>query len=415
MNFFKPFALERFFAEHEFSARYLLCSSDCESFPVRELLAMERDSIDGLLDLRLGYTETRGAPELRMAIAAQYGGLGLGEVFVHAGAEEAILNLFLAELSPGDTVIVNSPCYQSLAEIPRALGCRVVPWELRRVADGGKERWALDPDELPRLAGEPSPTGGPASGPGFVPPKMIVLNAPHNPTGALPTREEFEAVVAYARRWGAVLLVDEVYRRLERDPARRLPAACEAYENGVSLDVLSKHAGLAGLRIGWLASRRRDILDRVAQVKDYNSICSSAPSELLAGIAVRNLERIAARNRGIAAKNLALLDAFFKERPGFASWTLPEGSSIGFPRLNCGADAEALAVKLVREAGVLLLPGAYYAYDPAFFRVGYGRANMPEALARLSRWLDDGGWPGLKDGGRGARGVDGAASDAGGA
>lgn len=413
MNFFKPFALERFFAEHEFSARYLLCSSDCESFPVRELLAMERDSIDGLLDLRLGYTETRGAPELRMAIAAQYGGLGVNDIFVHAGAEEAILNLFLAELSPGDTVIVNFPCYQSLAEIPRALGCRVVPWELRRIADGGRARWALDPDELPRLAGEPSPAGGGcAGGPGFVPPKMIVLNAPHNPTGALPTREEFEAVVAYARRWGAVLLVDEVYRRLERDPARRLPAACEAYENGVSLDVLSKHAGLAGLRIGWLASRRRDILDRVAQVKDYNSICSSAPSELLAGIAVRNLERIAARNRGIAAKNLALLDAFFKERPGFASWTLPEGSSIGFPRLNCGADAEALAVKLVREAGVLLLPGAYYAYDPAFFRVGYGRANMPEALARLGRWLDDGGWPGLKDGGReaaaGAGGAPGA-------
>lgn len=416
MNFFKPFALERFFAEHEFSARYLLCSSDCESFPVRELLAMERDSIDGLLDLRLGYTETRGAPELRMAIAAQYGGLGVGEVFVHAGAEEAILNLFLAELSPGDTVIVNFPCYQSLAEIPRALGCRVIPWELRRISDGGKARWALDPDELPRLAGEPSQAGGgSAGGPGFVAPRMIVLNAPHNPTGALPTREEFEAVVAYARRWGAVLLVDEVYRRLERDPARRLPAACEAYENGVSLDVLSKHAGLAGLRIGWLASRRRDILDRVAQVKDYNSICSSAPSELLAGIAVRNLERIAARNRGIAAKNLALLDAFFKERPGFASWTPPEGSSIGFPRLNCGADAEALAVKLVREAGVLLLPGAYYAYDPAHFRVGYGRANMPEALARLGRWLDEGGWPGLEEGGREATGGEGApgAPDAG--
>lgn len=406
MNFFKPFALERFFAEHEFSARYLLCSSDCESFPVRELLAMEPESIDGLLDLRLGYTETRGAPELRMAIAAQYGGLGISEVFVHAGAEEAILNLFLAELSPGDTVIVNFPCYQSLAEIPRALGCRVVPWELRRVTEGGRARWALDPDELPRLAGEPSLAGAAA-------PKMIVLNAPHNPTGALPTREEFEAVVAYARRSGAVLLVDEVYRRLERDPARRLPAACEAYENGVSLDVLSKHAGLAGLRIGWLASRRRDVLDRVAQVKDYNSICSSAPSEHLAGIAVRNLERIAARNRGIAAKNLALLDAFFKERPGFASWTPPEGSSIGFPRLDCGADAEALAVKLVRDTGVLLLPGAYYAYDPAFFRVGYGRANMPEALARLGRWLDEGGWPGLEDGGRRPTGVAAAAGGAG--
>ena len=390
MAFFKPFALERFFARHEFSARYLLCSSDCESMPVRDLLALDDTATDRLLGLRLGYTETRGAPSLREAIASQYPGLdaaGLGVggsgadrpgtdgVFVHAGAEEGILNLCLAMLERGDRVVINWPCYQSLAEIPSALGCEVVPWQLREVTSpSGGLRWTLDPDELPGLS------GGKA--------KLIVLNMPHNPTGALLTRQEFDAVVAYARSSGAVLLVDEVYRRLERDPDRMLPSACEAYENGVALDVMSKHSGLAGLRIGWLASRRADILDAVAQVKDYNSICSSGPSEVLAELAIRNLDRIVARNRDIVEHNLLLLDRFFEERSDFASWTPPEGSSVAFPRLADGSDAELLAERLVAEAGVLLLPGKYYQADPARFRIGFGRANMPEALGKLAAWLD---------------------------
>jgi len=375
MGFFEPFALERFFAKHEFSARYLLCSSDCESFPVGELLAMDPGALQRLLDLRLGYTETRGLPSLREAIAAQYAGLAADAIFVHAGAEEAILNLCLATLERGDRVVVNYPCYQSLAEIPRALGCEVVPWELRQTRDErGAPRWLLDPDELPRLS------GGRA--------RLIVLNAPHNPTGALPTLAEFQAIVDYARSTGAILLVDEVYRRLERDQAARLPSVAEAYENGVALDVLSKHAGLAGLRIGWLASRREDILNAVAVVKDYNSICSSAPSELLAEIAITNLESIAARNRTIVDSNIALLESFFRRRPDFASWIPPAGGSIAFPRLADGADAEALADRLVAASGVLILPGAFYGYDRSHFRVGFGRANLPEALGALEAWLE---------------------------
>ncbi len=375
MGFFQPFALERFFAKHEFSARYLLCSSDCESLPIRDILAMEVGSLDRLLDLRLGYTETRGAPSLRTAIAAHYSGLGAESVFVHSGAEEAILNLYLATLKTGDRVVVNYPCYQSLAEIPHSLGCEVVPWKLRETNDrNGKARWFLDPDELSGLCGDRA--------------RMIILNAPHNPTGALPTHEEFGAIVAYARRIGAVLLVDEVYRRLERDQAARLPSVCETYENGVALDVLSKHSGLAGLRIGWLASRRHDILDAVAVVKDYNSICSSAPSEALAEIAIRNLETLAARNRTLIARNLVLLEDFFHRRPKFARWTPPEGGSIAFPHLADGSDAEKLAERLVAESGVLLLPGAFYDYDHSYFRIGFGRANMPEALSKLDDWLD---------------------------
>lgn len=375
MPFFRRFELERFFAAHEFSAKRLLCASDCQSLSVGELLAIAGGSAEDLLGLRLGYTEPRGAPELRAAIAGMYAGIGPEGVLVHAGAEEAILNFCLGTLKPGDRVVVNHPCYQSLSEIPRALGCEVARWELRE-SGGPQPRWFLDPDELPALS------GGKA--------KAIILNAPHNPTGALPSRAEFEATVAYARMTGATLFVDEVYRRLERDPAARLPSVCEAYENGVALDVLSKHAGLAGLRIGWMASARGDILDDVALVKDYNSICASAPSEALATLAVRNLDALVARNRSLIASNLSLLEGFFARRGGFASWTPPAGGSIGFPRLGGGADAEAVSKRLLADTGVLILPGSYYGYDASYFRIGFGRADMPEALAALEGWLDSG-------------------------
>jgi aspartate/methionine/tyrosine aminotransferase len=388
MPFFRPFRLERYFSEFEFGTRYLLSSSDCETMSIRELLALEDGALDRFLDLRLGYTETMGDPELRSALAARYEGMGPETLVVHAGAEEAILELFLAVLEPGDRVIVNAPCYQSLAEVPRALGCEVAPWPLREEGTSPKApgRWLFDVEALARLLEKRT--------------RLVVLNAPHNPTGALPTREEFDAIVGLCRKSGALLFSDEVYRLLERNPQRRLPAACEAYEAGISLGVLSKNAGLPGLRIGWLASRRKDILDSVLAAKDYGTICNSAPSEFLALVAARHLDELVERSRSIIEANLALLELFFERRAGFASWTPPEGGSVGFPRIEPGkrwafavgadgrVDAEALARALAAEAGVMLLPGSCYGYDVSGFRLGFGRANMPAALAALEEWLD---------------------------
>lgn len=375
MAFFRPFAVERYFARYEFDAPHLLSSSDCETMSTRELLALEPGSLDAFLDLRLGYTETRGDPRLRVELARLYGGLDGDSILVHSGAEEAILDFYLATLSPGDHVIVNSPCYQSLSEVPRALGCAVDPWPLREEAG----RWSFDVAALARLL-EPRT-------------KLVVLNAPHNPTGALPTREEFDAIVALCARSGALLLSDEVYRGLERDPNRLLPPACEIYQDAVSLGVLSKCCGLAGLRIGWLATKRADILDAVAAAKDYGSICSSGPSEFLAGVAARNYRSLVDRSRAVIARNLSFLEGFFERRKDFASWTPPEGGSTGFPRLAADlvastGDAESLSRRLAAEAGVMILPGSTYASDPARFRLGFGRASLPAALSALELWLE---------------------------
>jgi aspartate/methionine/tyrosine aminotransferase len=373
--FFRPFDLERRFAKSEFSARHLLSPSDCETISTRELLGLEGGAEEEYLGLRLGYTETRGDPRLRSEIAALYDGLGSESILVHSGAEEAILCLFLACLSPGDHVVVAAPCYQSLAEVPRALGCAVDPWPLREEAG----RWSFDIEALERLL-EPRTA-------------LVVLNAPHNPTGALPTRREFDEIIALCREAGALLLSDEVYRCLERDPGRRLSSACEVYENAVSLNVLSKSAGLAGLRIGWLATRRLDILDAVVAAKDYATICSSAPSEFLARIAVRHFGELVDRNRAIIAANLGAIEAFLARWPDFASWTAPEGGSTGFPRLapgplTEGADADAFSERLLVEAGIMIAPGSSFGGNIDRFRLGFGRSSLPGALGALDAWLE---------------------------
>ena len=369
------FALERYFARWEFAARHLLCASDVQGYPMSDLLALADDEMRTLwADLRLGYSESTGHPLLRREIASLYESIEPDEILTFAGAEEAIFCLANVLVGPGDHVIATWPGYQSLYEIARAAGADVTLHELREEA-----RWVLDLDLLRRQI-------TPAT-------KLMVVNAPHNPTGMLPDRATFDGLTAIAAEAGAHLIVDEVYRGLERKPDRELPPACLAYENGISLNVLSKTAGLAGLRIGWLASSRTDVLDSVAVVKDYNSICSSGPSEFLASIAVRNFNLLAGRNHALCATNLALFEAFVSRHPDFVALTPPEGSSIAFPRLAgraeaaFGGDAERMALALLADAGVLLLPGKLYDYDARHWRLGYGRADFAEGLGELEAWV----------------------------
>jgi aspartate/methionine/tyrosine aminotransferase len=266
---------------------------------------------------------------------------------------------------PGDHVIVTWPGYQSLYEVARAAGADVTLHELHET-----QRWAIDLDLLRRQV-------TPAT-------SLIVVNLPHNPTGMLADRATFEALVSIAAEAGAHLLVDEVYRGLEIDPADRLPTGADAGPFGISLGVMSKAYALAGLRIGWLASHDRDLLGRVATFKDYTTICSSAPSEILAIIALRARDQVLARSRAIVAANLDLLDAFFDEWADRFSWIRPRAGSIGYPRLTVpGVRIDDWAAELVEAEGVLLLPGSQFGDGGNHFRLGFGRTDLPEALARL--------------------------------
>ena len=360
------FALERYFARWEFAVEHLLCASDVQGYAMADLLDLADEETRAMWDgLTLGYTESTGHPLLRAEIASLYEGLEADDVLIFAGAEEAIFCLANILLDDGAHAIVTWPAYQSLYEVGRAGGADVTLHELRE-----EDGWAIDVDLLRRQV-TPST-------------RLIVINAPHNPTGMLPDRGTFDAVVSIAEEAGAYLFVDEVYRYLEFAEEDRVPAGAEATAKGISLGVMSKSFAMAGLRIGWLATRDRDLLARCATFKDYTTICSSAPSEVLALIGLRARDAVLRRSRGIVDANLPMLDGFFEEWGDRFTWVRPRGGSIGFPRLTVpGVSIDDWAAGLVEAEGVLLLPGTQFGYGGNHFRLGFGRTDLPVALDRL--------------------------------
>src|SRR5262245_51567760 len=318
-------------------------------------------------ELALGYTEVPGHPRLRNAIAQLYGGIAADQVAVFAGAQEAVFVFMNVALGPGDHAVVVWPSYQSLFEVARAVGAEVTLLQLRQ-----ESGWALDVQEL-KDSIRPNT-------------RAIVINFPHSPTGAHLDQSSFDDIVAIARERGTLLFSDEVYRYAEFDDGARLKAAADAYDGGVSLGVMSKAFGLAGLRIGWIATRDTGLLARLRAFKHYLTICNSAASEVLATIALRNRSSILARNRKIVAGNLARLDRFFDEWQRAFTWVRPRAGNVAFPRLQSEISIEQFASELVQEEGVLILPGSVFQVPGNHFRIGFGRRNFQEALERFEKF-----------------------------
>ncbi|MBK6794303.1 MAG: aminotransferase class I/II-fold pyridoxal phosphate-dependent enzyme [Anaerolineales bacterium] len=362
-----PFKLERFFAKYEFNTEFLLCSSDCESVSIADLLAMEEGAAGKFQNVWLGYTESLGSPTLRKEISGMYSTTQPEDVLVFTGANEAIYLFMMAALKENDHIIVHAPHYQALSEVAKGIGCMVSPWRARE-----ENAWGLDMDELRHLM-RPST-------------KAIIVNLPHNPTGYLMPRSDFDDLNKFVQENGLLLFSDEVYRESEYDLADRLPAAVDYGPHAVSLGVTSKTYGLAGLRIGWIATKNRDLYSKISSLKDYTTICNSAPSEFLAELAMRNRTKLAERNLQIIKNNLTVMDEFFARNSSLFTWHRPKAGSMGFPKLLTG-DIETFCDDLVKKAGVLLLPGSMYDETNNHFRLGLGRKNLPQAVERLEDYL----------------------------
>lgn len=364
-----PFLLEEFWKKYEFSTPHLFCCSDPESWTVKELLALaDPESKQMWETLSLGYTEVPGLPLLREEIATLYSTIGKDQVFTFAGAEEGIYCSMSALVEPGDHVIVIDPSYQSLKTLPSSLGAHISTISL-----SAENNWQLDLKEVESKFQKNT--------------KLIVLNYPHNPTGSLLSKEVFEGIIHCARKQGAYIFSDEVYRFLEFDETKRLPSIADAYEKGISLNVMTKSFGLAGLRIGWIVSHDTQFIDAVASYKLYTSICNSAPSEILALMALRAKSQILERNRTIIQTNLHLLDSFMDRNRDILSWVRPEGGTFAVIKLLLPLSIETFAQELAKQEGVLIMPGSVLGLPGNYFRIGFGRKNMPEVLSRFEAFL----------------------------
>lgn len=364
----KPFKLERYYTLHEHASRYALCNSDCEAMTVKELLDLEEGAGDHFTNVWLGYTQTQGDPLLRREISNIYQSIRADQVTVCAGAQEPIFLLAHALLQAGDEVIVQTPCYQSLQSVPESIGCRVREWQVNY--EGGRP--VFDPDLLSEMMSEKT--------------KAIFLNAPHNPTGYLFSTAEQQAIIRLARKYGVILICDEVYRQLEHAPQYAIPAFADVYELGISIGVMSKSYGLPGLRIGWVATNYQPALDKLAVLKEYTTICNSAPSEFLATVALRNREAILTRNLAVVHHNLPLFDHFFGKYDALFSWYRPNAGPVAFVKMLFNQDDMKFAEHVLAQQRVLLLPGSVYDY-PGYFRIGFGRKGIPEALEQFEVYV----------------------------
>ncbi len=362
------FRIEKYYAKYEFTAKYMLSSSDAESRSIAELLAFEPDAREKFDALRLGYTESAGAPDLRQTMAGIYASVSSDDVLVMSSAEEGIFVFYNALLTAGDHAIIETPCYESGFELARATGADVSAWQ-RYFEDG----WVHDLTALEKLI-RPNT-------------KVIYLNSPSNPTGINMKLEVMQAVMDLARANNIIVLCDEVYRELEHDSKTIIPAVCDLYDNAVSLGSMSKSYGLPGLRLGWLVTKNAALLEKFLHFKWYTTICSSAPSEFLSDLALRHRHILLERNRKIVQQNLPLLEAFLQRQAHLFTWVKPDASPIGFPKVHGVKNVYDFCEQIVENTGVLLLPGSVYD-QPNHVRMGYGRANMPEALGILESYLD---------------------------
>lgn len=419
----RPFALERYFARFEFNPeiRYLLCCSDGEPLTVDDLMSLERTDVgdelpvdpwSDLKNLSLGYTDSAGSEQLREKIASvHYETVSKSNIVVAAPQELVFLTL-LALLQPGDSVVAIAPAYQSLHEVGRAVGAEVIPWEPKHESKNSVLKY--DIDDLENLVNGKSI-------------KLVVMNVPHNPTGWLPTHNEWTRIVEICNsssyKGGAYLFSDEMYRFLEHNGAsQRLTAAVDAMASGtrrgISLSGLSKCTGLPGLRIGWIATHESDLINRIKGLRDYTTICGSAPSELMAIQALDCWDALIERQLKIIKKNIAALDDFMCRWKSLISWEAPKSGTIAFPRWKIFDDdtqnqheynefkcSEDVCLFLAQKHGILLLPGEVVGIGSLRgslpichpdnnwlqkrFRIGFGRVDMIDGLDALDRTLKE--------------------------
>lgn len=382
----KPFKLERYFTEHEFSAENLLCCSDCDGLSQRELLSLaDSECLNLWKNLNLGYTTSKGHPLLRQEIAKLYNGISSEDVLVCA-PEEGIFIAMNCLIKEKDYAICAFPGYQSLYEIAEYLKSNVLYWNIieSKKKNAGTQQfaedWEFNIDDLSSYFYHLFRDRIDAK-------IKLVINFPHNPTGYLPKKEDFLKIIEIVKDNGDYVFSDEMYRFLEFDENDRLPSACEVYDKAISLFGMSKTFGMAGVRIGWLVTKDKELMKKLETFKDYTTICNSAPSEILSLIALRNKDLIIKENLKTIKRNLEDLDDFFNEYQNFFSWARPKAGTVCFPKLLISENSYEFCERVRKEASILLLPSTEYNYGNKHFRIGFGRKNMPEVLAKFMKYL----------------------------
>ena len=367
----RPFAVEEWMNAHETGARYNIAETCVDSVSMDELFALTGENREDFWRAfsarRLTYGDIEGAPALRRGIADLYRTIAPEEVVTTHGAAGANHHVFYSLVEPGDRVVSVMPTYQQLYSIPEGYGA-----DLRVLSLREENGYLPDLAELRRL------TAGGA--------KLICINNPNNPSGALMDRRMLEDIVTIAREAGAYLLCDEVYRHLTQEDGWSESVA-DLYEKGISTGSMSKVFSLAGLRLGWIVTHDTALRRELLSHRDYNHISCGMFDEALAALALAHSGELLARNRGIVRENLALLDAWVQAEPSIR-YVKPKAGTTALLRYDDELPSEDFCLRMYRETGAFVTPGDCFG-EPKTVRIGYAcdREELRQGLEAFSAFL----------------------------
>lgn len=355
--------LEKWMRHYYFDTDLDLGSSGVQSFSLtelRQLLDISQSELDSIV---FDDSHTLGDPQLRSAIAAQYG-VGPEQVMATNGSTEANYLIMNALLRPNDEVIVLDPLYQQLYGIAQAIGCQMRAWHLR-----SKEGFVPYLSDLRHLISRRT--------------RMVIVNFPHNPTGASISLKQQQELVDIVADAGAYLIWDGAFEEMIYEGAA-LPIPNHRYDRCVSFGTLSKAYGLPGLRVGWCIASP-DVLARCERLRDYVSLALSPLVELIARRAIENSSMLVNIRLEQLRKNLEIVDAWIEEQDGQVTWARPLGGACGFVHLPFVSNAESFCKQLADQFRVLLVPGNCFGY-PQHARLGFGASteHLQEGLSRFS-------------------------------
>jgi aspartate/methionine/tyrosine aminotransferase len=365
----EPFKMERMQSTWENVVTYNLSESGVHPIPLQELIHQEE--WEELLSLELGYCQTNGTPELREMISRLYPSSNSKQILVTNGSAEANFILIWSNIEPGDEVLFMLPNYMQMWGLLRGFGAAVRPFYLREELN-----WAPDLEELKKLVTKKT--------------KMIVVNNPNNPTGAVLSEEAMKTIVELAEGVNAWILSDEVYQGAEFE-GEPTPSFYGKYDKAIVVNGLSKAYGLPGLRIGWIAATE-DLIKKTCPYHDYTTIAPSILSDRLAQIALspENRAKIRERTNSILKNNFPLLESWFHKRDDILAFIPPQAGAIVFVRYKLKINSTHLVNKLIHEKSVLVVPGDHFEMAH-HLRLGFGEKEkkLLEALELIGETLDE--------------------------
>ncbi|WP_352402732.1 aminotransferase [Pyramidobacter sp.] len=367
----RPFAVEEWMNAYETGAAYNIAETCVSSISVDELFALtganKREFLDAFCARRLAYGDIQGAPAFKRGVCKLYRTIAPEDLVTTHGAAGANHHLFYSLIEPGDRVVTVMPTYQQLYSIPESYGADVKIMRLKP-----ENRYLPDLEELKGLVV-----------PGT---KMICLNNPNNPSGALMNTELLEQIAAIARSVGAWIVCDEVYRHLTQTDEWQESIA-DLYEKGISVSSMSKTFSLAGLRLGWIATRDRSALKACLSHRNYNLISCGMFDEALAAVALAHGDALLARNRAIVRANLAILDEWVAGQP-HVRYVKPVAGTTALLHYDLDMPSYEFCEKMYRQTGAFVTPGDCFA-EPYSLRIGYAcdAATLKAGLAAVSEFL----------------------------